>query len=253
MKKAIFIILFILLISLIVISSYFIYKQLKEENEQESIFSELNEIIQIDTEKTVKTNSDENEDINIKELYNINNDLIGWIKIDDTDITYPVMQNKNQPEYYLRRNFYKKYSSYGTPFLAYECNLKTSENLIIYGHHMQNKKMFGELENYKNKEFYNNHKEIIFYTLDNIQKYEIFTVFKTTLYKKDTFKYYQNIELNSEEEYSNFINKCCSMSLYNTNIKPNYEDKLITLSTCEYSEENSRLVVVARQIEEGGV
>ena len=253
MKKILYFIIVMLLISLIVISSYFIYKQLKEENEQESIFNELNEIIQIDSEKLVKINSEANEDINIDKLYHINNDLIGWIKINDTDINYPVMQNKNQPEYYLRRNFYKKYSSYGTPFLAYECNLKTSENLIIYGHHMQNKKMFGELENYKNKEFYNNHKEIIFYTLDNIQKYEIFTVFKTTLYKKDTFKYYQNIELNSEEEYSNFINKCCSMSLYNTNIKPNYEDKLITLSTCEYSEENSRLVVVARQIEEGGV
>jgi len=253
MKKILYFIIVILLISLIVISSYFIYKQLKEENEQESIFNELNEIIQIDSEKTVKTNSDENEDINIKELYNINNDLIGWIKIDGTNIDYPVMQNKNQPEYYLRRNFYKKYSSYGTPFLAYECNLETSENLIIYGHHMQNKKMFGELENYKNKEFYNNYKEIIFYTLDNIQKYEIFAVFKTTLYKKDTFKYYQNIELNSEEDYSSFINKCCSKSLYNTDIKPNYKDKLITLSTCEYSEENSRLVVVARLIEEGGV
>ena len=253
MKKAIFIIVFILLISLIVISSYFIYKQLREENEQESIFNELNEIIQIDSEKLVKINSEANEDINIDELYQINNDLIGWIKINDTDINYPVMQNKNQPEYYLRRNFYKNYSSYGTPFLAYECNLKTSENLIIYGHHMQNKKMFGELENYKNKEFYNNHKEIIFYTLYNIQKYEIFAVFKTTLYKNDTFKYYQNIELNIEEDYLNFINKCCSKSLYNTNIKPNYKDKLITLSTCEYSEENSRLVVIARQIEEGGV
>lgn len=253
MKKAIFIIVFILLISLIVISSYFIYKQLREENEQESIFNELNEIIQIDSEKLVKINSEANEDINIDKLYQINNDLIGWIKINDTDINYPVMQNKNQPEYYLRRNFYKKYSSYGTPFLAYECNLKTSENLIIYGHHMQNKKMFGELENYKNKEFYNNHKEIIFYTIDNIQKYEIFAVFKTTLYKNDTFKYYQNIELNIEEDYLNFINKCCSKSLYNTNIKPNYKDKLITLSTCEYSEENSRLVVIARQIEEGGV
>lgn len=253
MKKAIFIIIVILLISSIVISSYFIYKQLREENEQESIFDELNEIIQIDSEKLVKINSEANEDINIDELYQINNDLIGWIKINDTDINYPVMQNKNQPEYYLRRNFYKKYSSYGTPFLAYECNLKTSENLIIYGHHMQNKKMFGELENYKNKEFYNNHQEIIFYTLDNIQKYEIFAVFKTALYKNDTFKYYQNIELNTEEDYLNFINICCSKSLYNTNIKPNYKDKLITLSTCEYSEENSRLVVIARQIEEGGV
>lgn len=253
MKKIISMIIVILLIALIVISSYFIYKQLEEENKQESIFNELEEIIQDEDKKTIKTNFDANEDININELYNINSDLIGWIKINNTNINYPIMQSKNQPEYYLRRNFYKKYSSYGTPFLASECDLETSENLIIYGHHMKNKKMFGTLENYKAKKFYEEHKEIILYTLDGIKKYEIFAVFKTTLYKKDTFKYYKNIELDTEEEYFNFINKCCYLSLYNTNLKPNYKEKLITLSTCEYSEENSRLVVVAKQIEAGDV
>jgi sortase B len=158
------------------------------------------------------------------------------------------MQTKYNPEYYLKRNFYKEYSSYGTPFLAGECNLETSENLIIYGHHMQNSKMFGTLENYKSKEYYDNHKIINFYTLDDVEKYEIFAVFKTTLYQSNTFKYYQNIELDTEEDYLNFINQCCSLSFYNTNIIPEYKDKLITLSTCEYSAKNSRLVVVARQI-----
>ena len=248
MKKIVYFIIVILLIALIVISSYFIYKQLKVEKEQESFFKELYKIIQVDNENNSKGNLNPNRYINLTDLYAQNDDLIGWIKIDNTSLDYPVMQTKDRPEYYLKRNFNKEYSSYGTPFLAEECNLDTSENLIVYGHHMKNSKMFGILENYKDKQYYDNHKIIKFYTLDGIKKYEIFAVFKTKLYESNTFKYYQNIELDSQEEYSEFIKKCCSMSFYNTGIIPNYKEKLITLSTCEYSAQNSRLFVVAKQI-----
>lgn len=248
MKKIMYFLLIILLIVSIAISSYFIYKQLKEENEQESIFNNLSEIIQDDTENRLKDNLKSNNYIKIQELYKENNDLIGWINIEDTNIDYPVMQTKNNEEYYLRKNFYKKYSSYGTPFLASSCNIDTSENLIVYGHHMQNSKMFGELENYKKEDFYKSHKYINFYTLEADIKYEIFAVFRTTLYKNNTFKYYQNIELDNEEDYTRFINKCYELSYYDTGIKPNFKEKLITLSTCDYTTKNSRLVVVAREI-----
>lgn len=250
MKKIIYFLITLLLIVLIAISSYFIYKQLREENEQESIFDDLCEIIQEDEKNQAESNFVTNNDINLNDIYNQNNDLVGWLKIDDTNINYPVMQTKNNEEYYLRKNFYKKYSSYGTPFLASSCNIDTSENLIIYGHHMKNSKMFGELENYKKEDFYKKHKYISFYTLEADIKYEIFAVFRTTLYKNNTFKYYQNIELDNEDDYTRFINKCCELSYYDTGIKPNYKEKLITLSTCDYTTENSRLVVVARKIAE---
>ena len=250
MKKIIYFLVTLLLIVLIAISSYYIYKQLREENEQESIFDDLCEIIQEDEKNQAERNFVTNNDINLNDIYNQNNDLVGWLKIDDTNINYPVMQTKNNEEYYLRKNFYKKYSSYGTPFLASSCNIDTSENLIVYGHHMQNSKMFGELENYKKEDFYKSHKYINFYTLEADIKYEIFAVFRTTLYKNNTFKYYQNIELDNEDDYTRFINKCCELSYYDTGIKPNYKEKLITLSTCDYTTENSRLVVVARKIAE---
>ena len=112
MKKIMYFLLIILLIVLIAISSYFIYKQLKEENEQESIFNNLSEIIQDDTENRLKDNLKSNNYIKIQELYKENNDLIGWINIEDTNIDYPVMQTKNNEEYYLRKNFYKKYLSF---------------------------------------------------------------------------------------------------------------------------------------------
>lgn len=250
MKKIIYFLVTLLLIVLIAISSYFIYKQLREENEQESIFDDLCEIIQENEKNQAERNFVTNNDINLNDIYNQNNDLVGWLKIDDTNINYPVMQTKNNEEYYLRKNFYKKYSSYGTPFLASSCNIDTSENLIIYGHHMKNSKMFGKLENYKKEDFYKKHKYINFYTLEADIKYEIFAVFRTTLYKNNTFKYYQNIELDNEDDYTRFINKCCELSYYDTGIKPNYKEKLITLSTCDYTTENSRLVVVARKIAE---
>lgn len=243
-KRVILLIFIILLVFLIGISSYFIYKQINEENKQESIFEDLYEIIQVDEENQIENNLVTNNAINLNELYKQNNDLIGWIKIDNTNIDYPVMQTKNNEEYYLKRNFYKEYSSYGTPFVPSSYNIDSSENMIVYGHHMNNMQMFGILEKYKTKEFYNNHKTIKLYTLDGMQEYEIFAVFKTALYRSDTYKYYQNIELDNKIDYDNFINNCIKRSFYNTGIKPEFKNKLITLSTCEYSTKNGRLVVV---------
>lgn len=240
MKKIFYFTITILLVVLITISSCFIYKQKSEEKQQDNLYEEIADSISEDNES---------KRIDLTDLYNQNNDLVGWIKIENTNIDYPVMQTKNNADYYLRKNFYKDYSYYGTPFMEEECDVNTSENLIIYGHHMQNSKMFGSLENYKNYDFYKEHKYIKFYTLNDYREYEIFAVFKTTLYKSNTFKYYQNIELDSEIEYFDFINKCIDRSFYNTNVTPNYKEKLLTLSTCEYSENNSRLVVIAKLID----
>ena len=161
------------------------------------------------------------------------------------------MQNINDPNYYLHRDFYKNYSSYGTPYMAKQCNLN-SDNIVIYGHHMKNNKMFGELEKYKSKDFYNNHKIITFTTLEKEYSYEIFAVFKTTVYTKNTFRYYENINFENKKMYNDFINICKDKSLYQTGIEIKDKEKLITLSTCEYSNKNSRLVIVARKKKIGG-
>ena len=244
-KKVLYVFCIMLLISSILISSYFIYKELKENKKQENNFEELIEIVE-------QTNPEEKEQeetvINIDNLYAINSDIVGWLRINDTTINYPIMQIKSNPNYYLHRDFYKKYSSYGTPYMSEECNINTSDNLVIYGHHMNHKKVFGALENYKSKEFYENHKVIEFTTLEEMKKYEIFAVFKTVVYSKNTFKYYNSVNFSNEDEFNTFVNKCKELSFYETNIKPKYHDKFITLSTCEYSNKNGRLVVIAREI-----
>lgn len=241
MRKIVYTIITILLIGLILISSYLIFKEKKQKEKQENTFEDLTEIVEENLE------NQEERKIDINKLYEKNKDIVGWLKIDNTTINYPIMQNINNPNYYLHRDFYKNYSSYGTPYMAEQCNLN-SDNIVIYGHHMKNNKMFGELEKYKAKDFYNDHKIITFTTLKKEYSYEIFAVFKTTVYTKNTFKYYENINFENKKMYDNFINICKDKSLYNTDIEIKDKEKLITLSTCEYSNKNSRLVIVAREI-----
>lgn len=243
MKKIIFGIIIILLIGIMLISSYFIFKDKQEDKKQESTFEELVEIAE---DKEQNTDEKKEDTINIEELYEINNDIIGWVKIEDTNINYPVMQTKDRPNYYLRKDFYKKYSQWGTPFLAENCDIQTSDNLIIYGHHINNSKMFGELEKYRNQEFYSHHKFIKFYTKDNLTEYEIISVFRTIA--NSEFKYYEFVNANDEREFETFITKCKELSFYNTENNAEFDDKLITLVTCDYSLKNGRLVVIARKV-----
>ena len=256
----------ILLIVILAISSYFFIKEIAENKKENELFEELQEVVQ-EEEKTIAqnqiTDNFKNEtsnlssknvgNYNLESILKINTDIIGWIKIDGTNINYPVMQNG---DFYLHRNVYKNYSSSGTPYLAEHCNLKTSDNLIIYGHHMKNSTMFSNLDNYKNYNYYKNHKYIKFYTLEDNKTiendYEIVFAFKTVAYSDKGFKYYNYTKFYDENDFNSFVEKCRNYEFYNTNVKVNYGDKLITLSTCEYSQKNGRMVIIAKKIYKSG-
>lgn len=115
----------------------------------------------------------------LTELYQQNNDLVGWICVEDTNINYPVMQTVDNPNYYLKRGFDREYSSYGCPYVQEDCDvLKPSDNLVIYGHHMNNGSMFADLEKFKDKDFWQEHKTITFSTLTDRNEYEILAGFQ---------------------------------------------------------------------------
>jgi sortase B len=185
-----------------------------------------------------------------KALYNKNKSLIGWIKIDDTKIDYPVMQTVNN-EYYLKHNFDQKEDANGCIFLDCNCDvILGNTNYIIYGHHMNSGKMFGSLVKYGNKEFYEKHKYIQFDTIYEKGTYEVMYAFRTHIYSSDeiTFKYYQFIDANSEAEFDSAMEEMSKLSIYDTGVTAVYGDRLITLSTCDYQEENGRFAVVAKKI-----
>lgn len=126
-------------------------------------------------------------------------------------------------------------------------NLNITINLVIYGHHIKGGKMFGALEDYKSQSFYEEHKTIQFDTLTQRGEYEIIAVFKTVAYSSQGFRYYDFVNADSEDEFNAYIQKCKELALYETGVTAEYGDRLITLSTCEYSAQNGRLVVVAKK------
>lgn len=185
-----------------------------------------------------------------KSLYIKNKSIIGWIKIDDTNIDYPVMQTSNA-EYYLNHNFDQEKDKNGSIFLDPLCDvLKPSTNLIIYGHHMKSGNMFGKLDLYSKKEYYEKHKTISFDTIYEHGTYEVMYVFRSRIYYKDeiTFKYYQFIDALSEAEFNSAMEAMDEMSLYDTGVRAGYGDTLLTLSTCDNSEQDGRFVVVAKRV-----
>lgn len=184
------------------------------------------------------------------QLYTMNNDLVGWIRIPDTRIDYPIMQTPDRTDYYLRRNFEKKKATHGCIYAKEECDLATSDNVTIYGHYMRNGSMFAALGNYTTQAFWEEHKIILLDTLTQRRRYEIFAVFLTTASVGKGFSYHTFIQANSAQDYDAFVSRCKELSLYDTGITPQYGEKLITLSTCEKNISNGRLVVVARLVDE---
>ena len=183
-------------------------------------------------------------------LYKKNKKLIGWLKIDDTNIDYPVMQTVNN-EYYLDHNFNQEYDKNGSLFLDKDCNAAfPNTNMIIYGHHMKSGKMFGNLNYYSKESYYKEHPQIQFDTIYEEGIYDIMYVFRSKIYNEDevVFKYYQFLDVNSEDEFYSAMDEMARMSLYDTGVTAEYGDKLITLSTCDNSEEDGRFVVVAKKV-----
>ena len=182
-------------------------------------------------------------------VYEQNSDFVGWISIDGTNINYPVMQTIDNPNYYLKHSFEKKYSNYGVPYVQENCALGISDNTVIYGHHMNDGSMFSDLCKYESEDFYREHKTIRFATLSGFGEYEIVTVFKTVAYSEQGFKYYHFVNAEDKAAFDEFLAGCNALRLYDTDVSAEYGDKLITLSTCEYSRTNGRMVVVAKKID----
>lgn len=184
-----------------------------------------------------------------QELYTMNNDIVGWIKIPGTDINYPVMQTPDEPNFYLDHNFEKESSKHGAIYARETCDInRPSANITLYGHRMKDRSMFAQLDKYMEESFYKENSYIYFDTLTELHTYKIMSVFLTSATYGKGFPYQRHLDYESEENYLSFIETCQDLALYDTGVTAEPGDKFITLSTCEYSQENGRLVVVAKRI-----
>lgn len=185
-NKPVLIFFCLLLSAAAVLSGVKIHSELKEQQKEKEDFAAVSRI----AEPTVTAEQTESEQAapteepaaerNIPALITANTDCIGWLSIDGTNISYPVMHTPHDPQKYLRRSFYGQYSQSGVPFLDGRCNLQ-STNLIIYGHNMRNGTMFSDLKKYVNREFLNAHRTVKFETANGVQTFTVTEVRKTNI------------------------------------------------------------------------
>lgn len=181
-------------------------------------------------------------------VYELNNDLVGWLQIPGSDIDYPVMQTPDNPNYYLHHDFNREYSIGGCLYAAEKADVfKPSDNITIYGHRMTDDSMFNQLLRYQEKEYYEQYPYIYFDTLTERHTYEIVFVFKTTA-NVGGIPYHQFVDAWNEYDFYDFVDTIRPVSIYNNDASFTYGDKLLTLSTCEYTRDNGRFVVVAKRI-----
>ncbi len=190
--------------------------------------------------------------LNLAALYAENEDFIGWICIEGTEINYPVMHTPTDAEYYLHRDFYGDYSFAGTIFASYDSSFAPrSDNVILYGHNMNNGSMFADLLNYTAQSYWQEHQTIQFDTLSGAQTYEIVYAFAEDIgIDNPHFELYDFLCAASETEFNDFIASCKERSLYATVDDPVYGDNLLTLVTCKGYDTTERMVIVAKAVEE---
>lgn len=193
-----------------------------------------------------------------KQLLAINEDTVGWIHIDDTNIDLPVVQKKGSGgnEYYLTHSFDGSKNKAGTIFLDTRATLNAkerSDNLVVYGHNQKDKTMFGDLAKYKHDlDFYKAHPTITFSSNYCTDVYKIIACFVTPVEVWQTadgeiFDYHNYINFDSKDKYNAFIENVELRSQIITGVDTEYGDSFLTLSTCSNEFEPSRFVVIARR------
>ena len=191
----------------------------------------------------------------IELLLQENSDFKGWITVPNTKIDNPIYQTDNN-DFYLNHNQQKQKSIYGALFFDYQnviTEAETDKNLVVYGHHMKNGSMFGNLTKYKQLRFYKQNPTVEFSTLYKKSTYKIYAAFVLNASKADDNDYIYNISRKSfidDKDFDSWVNEAKERSLINTGVDVKNGDNIITLVTCTYDFDNARFVVMARETRE---
>ena len=234
------------LIKILVIDRYIVQKSNKEIRElYDSAFE--------DTELDSLEESQDKIQNKLKSLQEVNSDIIGWIKIEDTKINYPILMSRSEPEFYLYRDYKKQSSKYGSIFVDYVCKKgMDSQNVILHGHHMNDGEMFANLLKFSNPDFCKEHCVISIDTLSGRRKYKLMSVMKLNTLSSQGALFDYQIPSFTSDKFFDFSKNVKSRSIIDipVNVEKNY-DKLLMMSTCSYEFEGFRTVVVWRMLRSG--
>ena len=185
-----------------------------------------------------------------RKLHKKNPDMIGWLQVPGIELSLPVMQHLEDDSFYLDHNFEGESVRSGALFVDSKTSIAShGKNIVVYGHNMSSGDIFGNLNYYKEQAFWEQHPQFQFDTIYEEGTYEIIAVLKTHVLRQNEegFRYYEFYDYNTQGEFQAFSDFVKENAIYDTGLQPNYGDSFVLLSTCEYSEEEGRLVIVGRK------
>ncbi|MCL1981568.1 MAG: class B sortase [Clostridiales bacterium] len=186
------------------------------------------------------------------ELYAQNDDLVGWVRVPNTVIDYPIVYCSDNA-YYLKHDFLKRPSAGGAPFLDNSADLlEKNQNLSLYAHYMRNGTMFTALHNYKDIEYYKSYPLFEFDSLYDESLYKIFSVFYMAGNHTDEFfYYYPTSHFADDEAFMRHVDQLTTRSIFTTGVDVAPGDQIVLMTVCTYETDNLRLVVAGRKIRDG--
>lgn len=250
MRKAVTVILILLLSGILIFASYMAIKEVREYEEAEQLYEELQEEY-VETKPTEDTEPDETPEqtepieaapitVDFTSLLEQNSDIVGWIYCPDTPINYPVVQAEDNDRY-LRRDLNGKYLVSGTVFVDYRNGaIGEDANYIVYGHNMKDGSMFSSLAKYKEQSYYDEHPILYYLTPNGDYKIELYA---GIVVKRDALIYVPNPD---EAEFTEFLRNAKDKSTFKSDVEMTENDTLITLSTCSYEYNNARYIVIGK-------
>jgi len=256
MKTRIRLLLIILFAVLFLFSAWQVFSIFQAYQESQTSYDALEQYVSVGNTEVPEVNSEPKDDtepieteplelpdisawpqVDFDELVKINSDIVGWIYIEGTDISYPVVQGTNN-DYYLKHLFDRTYNSSGCIFLDYRCASNFSDrHSIIYGHHMKNETMFGGLMSYKDQAFYEEHSVALLVTPTAYYKIQFFSG-----YVSDHSSNAWDLALD-DADHAAWLRDIQEKSCFETEYAPVSEDRIITLSTCTYEFKNAKFVL----------
>ena len=239
-KVKIYNVLIIISALVFLVSGYFLIKYLYLDPKQnDDLYNDL---------RKAYYNS-ETKEANLDELRKINKDIIGWIRVENTPVDYPVLESED----YLYKNYKGEYSRYGSIFTDNSSKLEENpQNIILHGHHMNNGSMFASICEFANLTFYKANPTFTFDTIYGKGKWKVISVFRTNTEpdQGEIFNYLVSDFGSKKDNFLEFIYQIRLRSIIDIPVDVSEDDQIVTLSTCSYELKDFRTVVVARKVRE---
>jgi sortase B len=265
-KRKVWVWLWVLLLLVAVIFGVSLFMILREvvflPAQSDSLNDELRTIARAE-ETASKNDDDEKTDterdplVDFKALLEVNSDIVGWIQVPNTVIDYPVLQSsEDDPEYYLYRDYKRQDTKYGSVFLnslnSVDLSKRNSKCMTLYGHHMNDGRMFAAILQFADLDFYCTTPTFSFDTTESTGDWKVISVFKTNIRSDqgEVFEYVRP-DFADDDDFLNFVYQVRIRSIINTPVTVNEDDQLVVLSTCSYEYDDFRTVVVARKVRDG--